>query len=685
MRPDHLSNTSSEQLEGEITSYELLDLQLTDDEIARIVGNRVEQAEAFWNGELNLKNLRDTNENYWLNNSIDDSEFYDFQVPYKDPKIFVAVESLIPMALSRPPQPIVTEASDTDASRDLAKDIADVLLTKYEDLYLKAKLSLIARHLLVGYRIGVMKYGWDDTLGPTDAEGKTVGDITVETLRPHSVVIAEGVRNHDKIPLIGEYKRASIEELCYKFPDKKDDIYKEQGLSAGTMPKMSKEVGYLEVHFTYYDKSHKASEGVIWKLNTVVMGGTKTPLWNYADNSYDEEGKLIHNNFFHKPQKPYVFFNFLNLGKYIYDDTSLTEQAANQQDIVNKRGRQIVENADSANGGLVFNSDMINQESVAKLIGDPREKVMVKGDVRMAVTRVPNTQLEEYVLADKQDARSVIDNVFSTHGAIRGEVTKSKTLGQDVLSQRGDIARITTLSTALEDGMDRGYKWIVQLMKVFYTDPAKITFTNPEGATRFIGFHAGSIEDGIKIKVKSGSALPDDPMAKKDETIQAIAILDPLSIAEGLNKEKPKEFAKRIMLYRMAPDRYYEEILGETVEQGAVDPSAKQEIDVMNSGKPAPPQSSPTKEHLATHDAFLNSPEFKQLPPEIQTLHVEHVQAEVQNSKVALKQEPATAAPEQGAAAPVSGAVPPQPPQVAPPEASPKPGIMQNIRSAIGI
>jgi len=630
----------NEQYEGEIASYELLDLQLNDEEVARVVGNRVQQSEDFWNSKLDLKSVREENERYWMNNTINKSELYDFQIPYQDPKIFVAIESLIPMALSQPPQPIVVQADNTDASKELSSDLADVLLTKYEDLYIKTKLMMVARHLLIGYRIGVMKYGWDNTIGEMDKDGQTLGDITVETLRPHSVVISSGVKNHDKIPLIGEYMTDSLEDLGVKFPNKKDEILKEYGISAGVTPKMSKEVGYIQTHFSYYDKSKKHSEGIIYKLGRVVMGGTKTPLYNYNETSMDDKGEPMRTNFFAKPQKPYVFFNFLNLGKYIYDSTSLTEQAANMQDIVNKTGRQITENADSTNGGLVFNAQMINQESVAKLVGDPRERVMVNGPVNQAVARIPNTQLEEYVLMHRQDSRGIIDNVFSTHGAIRGEATKSNTLGQDVLSQRGDIARITTLSNALEDGMDRGYKWMVQLMKVFYTDPQTIKFTSEEGSTRFLNFWSQSIEDGVKIRVKTGSALPDDPTAKKQEALQLAPLLDPLALAEGLGVPKPKQWAKRNMLFKLAPDRYFEEFLDGDISgaSGQQDPQATQDIQQISAGQPVDPPPEPTKEYLTTYQAFIESPQFKQLPPEIQQAHLEHIKAALAIAKGALKQ-----------------------------------------------
>lgn len=628
---------NEEAQEGEISTNFALTPDISETEIVQIIGNRVANAEQFWNQRLNLKEVRETNEKYWLGTYFDPKKLYDHQVPYQDPRIFISIETLIPMALSRPPQPIVSQAYDTDASKELARNLQDILLAKYEDLYIKEKLMMVTRHLLMGYRLGVLKYSWDNTVGQLKDDGSRMGDIRVDVIRPQRLVIEAGANDINDIPLIGEYQQSTLDQLCYKFPDKKDDILKEGGLQAGVKPSLTKEVGSIEIWFSYYKDKGK-QEAVAWKYNTLLLGSMKNPNWNYDEMVIGDDGKKRYTNFLDKPSKPYALFNHLNTGRYVIDDTSLTDQARTPQDVLDKRGRQIIENADAANSGLIFNSDMISQESAAQLIGDPREKVMVKGDVRSAATRLPPNGLEDYVVMDKQDSRSIIDNIFNTHGAMRGEVSNSKTLGQDVLSQRGDISRIQTLATSIENGADRLYKGMVQMMKVFYDESQVIKFTGSDGKTSFIEFSNMSIEDGIKVRIKTGSVLPDDPISRQEQTIQALAILDPLSIGEGLNKEDPKDFAKRLMYYRMFPDKYIMEYLNEDPMSSSIDPSAQQEIEVMNSGQEAPPQQNPSKAHLATHDAFMNSPQFKGLPPEVQQLHTMHVQAEVDNAKKALGQ-----------------------------------------------
>lgn len=679
--------SQQERKEGEILQNDAVSLSLDDEEIAVAIGNRVQNSETFWNSELNLDAKRDKAESYWLGTYFDTSKLHEgFQVPYQDNRIFVAIETLIPLALARPPQPIVMEAYDTEASRELAKSVEKWLLSKYEDLYMKGKFMMVARHLLIGYRTAVMKYRWDAEMGQLMQDGTRFGDVNVEVKRPQRVVIDAAAQDTNNIPLVGEYLTASVDELCSLYPKKKDHIYQRCGFQSGVAPDLNKRMGYVETWFDFHKRGTGESiSAVAWKMQDLVLDSMKNPNWNYGGQETDQFGNTVPLNFCDKPQKPYVFFNFLNLGRYVLDDTSLTDQAMVLQDVLDKRGRQIVENADQANSGTVINSDMIKASEVAKLIGDPGEKLMVKGDVRMAADRLPTNMLPEYVMQDKLDARNEIDNIFATHGATRGEVTGNKALGQDVLSQRGDGSRIQTLGTSIEDGADRLYKGLVQMGKVFYDLPQLQRYSSPDSSTSFTEFGQQQIEPGIKVRVKSGSVAPENHESKKQETIQMMAVLDPLSIAEGLNKENPKEFAKRMMYYKVFPDKYLSEVLQIDPAGGnGVDASAMQDIQLLNSGQNVPPQPNPTKEHLATHQSFMESPDFTALPPEVQQLHMVHAQTELEAAKSAMGMgEGRPGVPNQ----PTGTPPPEQPQQPAPPAQTgtppQKPGILGTIKGLI--
>lgn len=659
-----LGSETYDRLEGQISDTESLSYDLNDEEIARAIGRRIETSEKFWESEMNLKTVRKTNANYWVNKTINEQELYTFQVPYKDNRIFISIEQLIPMTLARPPQPVITEAFNTDASRELAKNLGDVLLGKYEDLYLKTKFGLVARHLLMGMRVGIMKYRWESEYGYMKPDGTMSGDICVDVVQPDKVVFDEGTVDQENMPLIGEHLTSSVEELAIKFPEKKDAIMRALGISRGVATQLSRKVGYWEVWFTHY-KGGKKQEAVAWKMNDLVLKGMQNPHFDY-DNPQ--------NNYFDAPQKPYIIFNHLNSGRYIIDDTSLSEQAQPLQDVLNKRGRQIVENADSANSGLVFDAEKISQENVALLIGDPNEKAMVKGDVRAAAMRLPTNLLPNYVLDDKRDARQEIDNIFGTHDPVRGEGSGNRTLGQDVISQRADMSRAQTLASSLEDGADRLYKGMVQMMKIFYDEEQTIRYVSPEGVTRFIKFSQNAIENGMSVRVKSGSVLPDDPASKVKETIDTIQFLDPLSIAEGLGKPNPRDFAKRMMLSKMDPLTYMQQYLGFDPINNA-DPQAMADIQALAKGQPVDLPASPSQTYIAQFQSFIESDMFRALPPERQQVIMQFAKALVDKSKAALGQQPQAPqvaenpSPQAPVENPVSQGEPDQ-----------KPGIMSQIK-----
>jgi len=631
LSPNMVNNfDSDERIEGVLAEQgDTLGLELTDQQVASIIGHRVEDAVAWWNEKLNLDEVRKRGEKYYLNESYQESDLYDYQVPYKNNRIITAVETLVPMITSQPAEPIVTEAQDTDESRELAQDLGNVLLAMYEDQYMKQKLSMAARHLMVGKRIAVIKYRFDPTKGKLREDGSRRGEIVTEVVRPEKVVFEQQSTDPDNVGLIAEYLTSTIEELCVRFPDKKDEIYQKFDIKRGVRSQTSRIIGHMEVWFTYYDSQNKRKEAVAWKIDQLILGKAKNPNWNYGEMQQIEQG-IRSLNFFSEPHKPYIVVNHLNLGKYIIDDTSFMDQSIPLQDTLNKRGRQIVENADQASSGRVLNEDMISQDDAAKLIGDPSEIIMVKGDVRAAAARLPINQLPNYVTEDKYDARAEIDNLFGANAPIRGENSGIKTLGQEVISQRANLGRLQTIADSIEDAMDRLYKAWIQMMMVYWDEPEIVRFQDSAGKTQFIEWSRDKIEDGIQVRVKAGSVMPKDKQTIKNETMQLAGILDPLTLAEGLDKENPKEVARRILYYRFEYPKYLA-LLGE--EGTEHDSKAMDDIMALIGGQNIEVPASPSKKYLFTLELFLKSRKFNELDEQQKQSIIGFMQQVMMNAK----------------------------------------------------
>lgn len=633
------NSLTSENYEGIVDSSEVVYLNLEDHEVASILGNRITESENWWNKEYDLKNVRGSTENMWLNKSFDENDLFDYQVPYKDNRLFVAIETLVPLVLESPAEPVVSEADDSPASKELAYNVQRFLTTKTEECNIKTSLEGVARHVLMGKRIGIMKYYWDNSVGQLQEDGTRFGDFKFDVIRPERVVFESHSMDPEDVPLIAEGKESTVEELGIMFPEKKDELWKAVGVQRGTQRQLNQRIGYREVWFNFFDKKTKQkTEAVSWKYNNVILGKIKNPNWNYDETETDTFGRIHSLNFYNRPRKPYILFNYLNLNKYIMDDTSLIEQAAVQQDILNKRGRQIVENADQANAGLIFNSEMVNNDDVANLTGDPGEKIMATGNVNEAAARLPMNVLPDYVIQDKVDARNEIDNIFATHAPVRGEKSNAPTLGQEIMSQRSDIGRVKVLASALEKGTTKVYEAMLQMAKVFYTDEMAVKYTSKSGATEFIPFSSKTIQDGITLRVKAGSQLPVDKITKHNEAIQTATMTDPLTLAEGLDMPDATEAAKRMTFYKLMPDRYLTEILGVT-DEGGPDYGAMQDIESINEGREPEKRQGVSKEYIATYDNYLRSPGFGTLLPMMQEAHRALVQKYIDESKQTMGME----------------------------------------------
>lgn len=679
----------SENQEGLIKQAEALSLELKPEDLLLFIGTRVEDSDKWYDKELGLKKVREDNEKRWLNNNFEVSgqgEKYDFEAPYKDNRIFVSIETLVSSLVGQLPEPIVLEGDDTDASRELANNYSDVLKSKSSDWDLKGKFQMVARHLLMGFRIGIQKYTWDFQAGGLKDDGTYYGDAKVTTLRPSKVVFEEGAEDGDNVPLIAEYMTATVEELGIKFPEEKDKIFLAHAAAAGQFKTLGSKVGYVEIWFTYYDSKGNKREAICWKDKDLLLGSGLNPYYNYDT----QDGK---SNYFDSPKKPYVLYNFLQSGKYIVDDTSLTEQASVLQDILEKRGRQIVNNADQANSTRVFNTQMINATDAERYVGDPKQSILVDGDVRQAFSRIPPPLLPSYVFQDKLDSRSEIDNIFGTHAPLRGEKTDSPTLGQEVMSQRSDLGRTRSLSEALEKGAVKVYEGVTQLYKVFAVEEHFVKYSDEDtGKTAFVQFSGDRIDDGLQIKIQAGSMLPDDKTADKSDAIELAKLggrIDPLTFFEKMHHQNPREAAKRLVYFLWTPDKYMNEILQVSQNEGQ-DPEAMQVIQKLTTGEAVPPKEGASKEYMATFEGFIKSPAFEQLDPVVKGLISQHLRGTIELLKGAMGggTRPGEAAPAPTGNVPLPETQPASPMVPTPADqANPnlnRGGIMTKIRSLFG-
>ncbi len=217
----NITSTSLAEDEGVIESKEAISLKLDEDKVKTVLGTRIEDGKGFYDSKLDLSTVRDNNEKRWLNQNLEVAgvDVYDYQIPYKDNRIFVSVETLTATLVPRIPIPEVLEAQDTEASRELASNYEKVLMRTAQDTNIRGALRMATRHVLIGYRTGIVKTTWDFEKGRRKEDGSFLGGLDVRFVRPHKIIIDADATDPRDIPLMAETLSATVEELTIQFPE----------------------------------------------------------------------------------------------------------------------------------------------------------------------------------------------------------------------------------------------------------------------------------------------------------------------------------------------------------------------------------------------------------------------------------------------------------------------------------
>jgi hypothetical protein len=588
---------------------------LPDDQLVEALKKAIDESEAWWNSAegFNLKEVRRRNVNLWLPKHLDDVEMYDYEEEnaYIDPRIFLSVETIMSIAAGRLPRAEVYPASDSTTSYMLAREVQEGLGAWAEQHQLLDIMRSSLRTSMLK-RIGLIKLEFDEHLGDD-------GDIKPVLVDPKDIIVDKNARKGENPRFIAHRQSKTVDEWVAKFPQSKKKIYAALGIKRGVVSQRAKREIMYETWFTWYDKSNKPQESVAWLLKDKVIAKMRHPHWIHEDEKMSD----VDSNVLSYPEKPFFAINHLNLGLHWIDDTSLVEQAATLQKILEKRGRQLTQNADDSSGGLVLNAAMVDKTDAARLTGDPQEKIMVDGDVRQAAARIAPAQLPSYVLEDKYDARQEIDNVFAVHETTRGERSNSKTLGQDMIQQNQDMTRHDDLIRSVEFMATRLYRYVVQMMKVHYTEDHMFKMAGDAGKFTFITLKNDKIEDGIDIKVKAGSTLPMDKTSLRNQTLELTqaGMIDPLTLYETLQFPEPQKMVERLIKYQSDQAGFIKDFKEEDYERDAF-----ANIQVINNGMDAQEVKEPSAEYLDYYRNYMMTGEFQDLPQEVQAAHIQHIE-----------------------------------------------------------
>lgn len=593
--------------EGVAQTYENFSLDLPDDEITGVLDRRINDSRAYWDdtSSFNLSERRRRN-----NRFVVGDHWYDVgyirDVPYVQNEIFTAEQVISAYVTARLAEVEVYPAKDTPESRRLAANIASLLRYHSEDHNLQGILCQVVLSMLNDY-IGLIELEWDPNCG-------TFGDIKPSHVQSRNIVVDKRAKQGDNPAFISFSLQNTAEELMVKFPkaaakikDKVDD--KKQSV-----------ITWRKVYVTVYiDK--KPTEGIVCYFEDIVLMKAKLPHW-----IYDETIEGVQ-NYLSTALKPIIPFNYINDGAHWIDRYSPIDQVVSLQQMVDRIGRQIQKGVAHASPVLVFNSKALSKPMADQIRGDPWEKILVDAqDVRTAYGVIQANQIPPMVVEEITRLASKIHEIFGTPPQLRGESNNNQTATQDVMARNQAQGRQDLLVRAVDRGLDLYFNYLLQMIKVYYTEDHFVSILGEDGRYDFFSINRNDIEDGIKIRVKAGSTLPMDKSRMEQIALELAKMgkISLLSLYEFLDIPNPGKHVERVLKEQVDPVTVVEDIRNDDQDANAVE-----DYELIKQGQDAPPRDDPDMRHIKTHQKQLLSNDFLGWPVENQGALQMHIQAEI--------------------------------------------------------
>lgn len=489
---------------------------------------------------------------YYLGYQTDMDEIPVFNSNSVYNRIFEATETIVPIVTGTAHQFIAVPGNESELSLQKAQRLQKVLTKKYDDLEIQRKLENIVRDIILK-RFGVMKWFWNSM----------TNDIDVKEVDPRLILIPK-LRmdaNDPAMPYIMELQEYTREEMADFFPgvDLKDLVFGRdmEYPQPPTFQNQNRAPVYQVIEVT-------TNEIIMWKQRDKILKKIPNPYFDFEGEETkvkktQENGKVKETtyqkfrNHFDYPTKNYVFFNPFTTGDAPVAELSLAEVALPIQDDINTQKRQIINNLIKMGNGQVYvDADAIPKELVDQITSEPG--LVIEGKNLASENRIrreAGTPLPNAHFANLQESIVAFDNVFGTHGAVRG-AGDSETLGGQILNRQQDISRIEQITRTINRGIARIANGFTQMMKMYYDETHVEKILGKDGAIEFVMFNQDDIEDDTVVYVKSGTPPILDPVARYNQAIQLwqLNAIDPETLFERLEFGDPQAAAQKLLAWK---------------------------------------------------------------------------------------------------------------------------------------
>jgi len=477
-------------IEQQPLEKEQFEESLTDEELLRQIREWEEEGEEF---HAQLKSVWEQNVEYYKGNQTDvASIFSKRQSKAVENRIFMAIETMIPIASARLPDIEVRSDEETEAAQDNARQLQQLLAYLMDVNGLQEKAEVWMRDLLIK-RYGVFKITWE----------KDIDDVGLRVVDPRRIRLPRLGRSVRDLKYIIEDLEMSYDQVVGFFgEDVAKDLLKQKPEDSENKRRER----------TFSIQEVWTNEYVVWKGGGQILKKESNPFFNFKNKK---------KNFFDKPSKPYIIKSIFHTEESIIGDTDYVQQMIRIQDNINIRKRQIEDiTSFVSNPNLHIDSDVMSEEEARKLSNEPGQIIYGKDAANEQKIKygVPG-QIPAQVFEDLQTSRQEFDNIWGIHSTTRGEREGRETATGRKLLRQADLGRIDAVARQLERAMDEIAEWWTQLIKLFYTQPRTVSVLGEDGLD-FVRNFVGSKVEGFKLIVKPGSTLPKDEISIHQEALQ---------------------------------------------------------------------------------------------------------------------------------------------------------------------
>lgn len=450
---------------------------------------------------FNLSSIRNDNVRMYLGEQVDAHDYYKYETPYVENQILGMVESIVSYSTARTPQSEVSPADDNDRAKKFALDLENAHSAHSLKFNLRGLIEICVRNWQLK-RSAYIKLEFDPSYGKK-------GEIIPRAIDPMHIVWDKNAAFGENPGFVTQFIKYTVEELVFLFPEKKKEIFESMGIQRRGTRNMTNELVARQTWFTHYDQG-EPQEACAVHFENVLLAKYDDPNW-LKDRD----------NFLDAPEKPFIALNVINDGNHAIDITTPVEQSIKMQRVLNRRGQQIMTNADKANGIKIVNGKAtgMTKEAAENLTGDPNQTILLNpreasanSPINSMIDILPAHDLPAFVMNDKVDARTQIGNIGGAPSDFTGADAEGDdpTLGQTMLKKDTASGRQDTLVRALDSFMYRYFNFLTQMMFVWYDENHYFHFNGEDGNFDKITVHRNYFKLISIVNVKAGGTIAFD-------------------------------------------------------------------------------------------------------------------------------------------------------------------------------